>query len=83
MSVPCVPCDLDRLRVIGVILLLFCIHFRWWWWFVFPSFFLVLENQSRRTFQTVLCLLLLLLRSPAISLGFTILGEIFAYVTVF
>ena len=28
-------------------------------------------------------LLLLLLRSPAISLGFTVLGEIFAYVTVF
>ena len=28
-------------------------------------------------------LLLLLLRSPAISLGFTIWGEIFAYVTVF
>ena len=26
---------------------------------------------------------LLLLRSPAISLGFTFLGEIFAYVTVF
>ena len=31
----------------------------------------------------LLFLLLLLLRSPPISLGFTILGEIFAYVTVF
>ena len=28
-------------------------------------------------------LFLLLLRSPVVSLGFTILGEIFAYVTVF
>ena len=33
--------------------------------------------------ETVLCFLLLfLLPSPAISLGFTILGEIFAHVTV-
>ena len=31
----------------------------------------------------LLLLLLLLLRSPVKSLGFTILGEVFAYVTVF
>ena len=42
----------------------------------------VLFYQSpRQLVQTIL--LLVLLRSPARSLGFTILGEIFAYVTVF
>ena len=37
----------------------------------------------QNVYSILLLLLLLLLLSPAISLGFTILGEIFAYVTVF
>ena len=34
-------------------------------------------------FKPTYILLLLLLHSPAVSLGFTILGEIFAYVAIF
>ena len=35
------------------------------------------------TLMVIECGILLLLRSPAITLGFTMLGEIFAYVTIF
>ena len=41
------------------------------------------SNKDDSFYHFVPVLLLLLLRSPALSLGFTILGEIFAYATVF
>ena len=41
-----------------------------------------LQAQPQELSCSRVLLLLLILRSPAISLGFTILGEIFAYATI-